>query len=311
MKMSQQEFKHLVIQEIERFVREDPANRFEKLDLSPIYQTPLVGFVSGTDPLFVRMKQVIGMFHLTPIEVMAKYAELKGIEPPAADQVGVISYILPIAQATRDENARMKDRPSARWAHTRLFGQEFNNKLQTRLAEFLEQHGFIAVAPEQEKQIFRMLPNTTVGWASTWSQRHVAYTAGLGTFGLSDALITPVGKAHRVGSVVVNFPLDSPSRPSDIHQYCLFYQTGGCKVCVQRCPAGAITERGHDKNRCGKFVFSHVPYIRENYGINIYACGLCQTGVPCERGIPKPTGKRADDEQETPKANRLIKTTGK
>jgi epoxyqueuosine reductase len=29
-----------------------------------------------------------------------------------------------------------------------------------------------------------------------------------------------------------------------------------------------------------------VPYIREHYGINIYACGLCQTGVPCEKGIP-------------------------
>ncbi len=292
MKISQQEFKHLVTQEIERIVREDAANRFEKLDQSPIYQTPLVGFVSGIDPIFTRLKEVIGKFHLTPVEAITKYAERKGIEPPVADQVGVISYILPIAQTTRDENARMNDRPSERWAHTRLFGQDFNSKLQTHLAEFLEQHGFIAIAPEQEKKLFRMFQDKTVGWASTWSQRHMAYAAGLGTFGLSDALITPAGKAHRVGSVVVNFPLDSPARPPDIHQYCLFFQTGGCKVCVKRCPAGAITERGHDKNRCGEFVFSQVPYIREHYSINIYACGLCQTGVPCEKGIPKSSEKK-------------------
>jgi epoxyqueuosine reductase len=286
MKVGQEEFKRLVTQEIERMVREDPANRLEKLDHSPMYQAPLVGFVSGTDPIFSRLKQVIGKFYLTPVEAITKYAERKGIEPPSANQVGVISYILPISQATRDENALMKDRPSARWANTRLFGQDFNNSLQVHLAEFLEDQGFIAVAPEQDKHLFKQLQDKTVGWASNWSHRHIAYAAGLGTFGLSDGLITPAGKAHRAGSVVVNFPLDSPSRPADIHQYCLFYQTGGCKVCIQRCPAGAISEKGHDKNRCGEYVFSQVPFIRERYGINIYACGLCQTGVPCERGIP-------------------------
>lgn len=284
--MEQEEFKLLVKQEIERMVREDPANRFEKLDHSPMYQTPLVGFVSGTDPIFSRLKLVIGKFYMTPVEAITKYAEHKGIELPSVDQVGVISYILPISQATRDENAHMKDRPSARWANTRLFGQDFNNSLQIHIAEFLEQRGFIAVAPEQDKRLFKQIQDKTVGWASNWSHRHIAYAAGLGTFGLSDGLITPAGKAHRAGSIVVNFPLESPSRPADIHQYCLFYQTGGCKVCIQRCPAGAITEKGHDKNRCGEFVFSQVPYIREKYGINIYACGLCQTGVPCERGIP-------------------------
>jgi hypothetical protein len=27
--------------------------------------------------------------------------------------------------------------------------------------------------------------------------------------------------------------------------------------------------------------------VRRNYGFDGYACGLCQTGVPCEAGIPK------------------------
>jgi len=63
----------------------------------------------------------------------------------------------------------------------------------------------------------------------------------------------------------------------------------GCGICIERCPVGAITENGHDKNACREFVYSQVDYILETYGIDIYACGLCQTGVPCERGIPRET----------------------
>lgn len=286
MVMEQDEFKDLVSSEIERFVQEDESNRLELLDNTPIYQKPLVGFVSGDDPIFLQLKTVIGKFHLTPREALTKIAASRGTPLPDNSPIGVISYILPISQATRDENASMSEQPSERWAHTRLFGQQFNDKLQFHMVDFLGQQGFVAVAPEMEKSIFKQVMNKAVGWASTWSQRHVAYAAGLGTFGLSDGLITAAGKAHRIGSVVVNQQLDSPDRPVDIHAYCLYFQNGGCMACARRCPIGAITENGHDKNKCGEHVFAYKPFINENYHIDIYACGLCQTGVPCERGIP-------------------------
>jgi hypothetical protein len=34
-------------------------------------------------------------------------------------------------------------------------------------------------------------------------------------------------------------------------------------------------------------VLEQIPAIKRDYGIDIYACGLCQTGVPCEGGIPR------------------------
>ena len=283
--MEQDMFKDLVTGEIKRFVQEDEANRLE-IDNSPFYQEPLVGFVSGDDPIFTQLKSVIGEFHLTPREALTKIMAIRGVELPDDSPIGVISYILPISQATRDQNASMNDRPSERWAHTRLFGQQFNNKLQLHVMDFLQEHGLLASAPELEKSIFMQINDHTVDWASTWSQRHVAYAAGLGTFGLSDGLITTAGKAHRIGSVVVNQELDSPDRPADIHAYCLYFKDGSCMECVRRCPVNAITENGHNKKICGEFVFSQTEYIIETYGINIYACGLCQTGVPCERGIP-------------------------
>lgn len=94
---NQEDFKTLVIQEIERFVQENPGNRFDRLDQSPMYQAPIVGFASGVDPLFLRLKQVIGDFHLTPVEALTQIAHSRGMEVPDAEQVGVISYVLPIS----------------------------------------------------------------------------------------------------------------------------------------------------------------------------------------------------------------------
>jgi len=281
------EFEQWVGEEIGRFVKEDPGNRLERLDGSPIFQEPLVGFVAGDDPIFSRLKQVIGEFHMTPAEVMGAIARKRGLPVPAAAEIGVISYVLPISSETRKENGRMKDRPSERWAHTRLFGEQFNRKLQAHLVSVLEEKGHFAVAPEMQEGLFRMLVDESVGWASTWSQRHVAFSANLGTFGLSDGLITRAGKAHRVGSVIVDRPLASSQRTEDVHRDCLSHQELGCRTCMKRCPADAITEAGHDKARCAEFVLRQAPVIKDEYGIEIYGCGLCQTGVPCEEGIPR------------------------
>jgi epoxyqueuosine reductase len=281
-----QRFEEWITEEIRSFVRDDPENRLSGVDGSPIFDAPLVGFAAGDDEIFPQLKQVIGEFHLTPHQVMAAVAKRRNLPAPSEGELGVISYILPISSGTRSQNAGSKDRPSERWAHTRLFGEEFNRKLQAHLVSLLEERGHLAVAPEQESELFRIFVDERVGWTSVWSQRHVAFCAGLGTFGLSDGLITAVGKAHRVGSVVVDRRLESCSRPEDIHRDCLSYQGLSCRSCAKRCPAGAITEEGHDKARCMKFVFEQIAFIKESYGIEIYACGLCQADVPCQDGIP-------------------------
>jgi epoxyqueuosine reductase QueG len=280
-------FERWVKEEIAEFVGGDSGNRLDQLDDSPIFGPALVGFAAGDDPIFLRLKQVIGEFHLTPPEALAAVAKRRGLPAPRAEETGVISYVLPISRETRKQNARSKARPSERWAHTRLFGEQFNRVLQHHLVSILEAKGHLAVAPELEEDLFRILVDERVGWASRWSQRHVAFSAGLGSFSLSDALITEAGTAHRVGSAVVDRRLDSPQRTNDIHRDCLSYRGLSCRTCMKRCPVDAITEAGHDKARCSQFVLEQIPAIKREYGIDIYACGLCQTGVPCEGGIPR------------------------
>jgi epoxyqueuosine reductase QueG len=118
---------------------------------------------------------------------------------------------------------------------------------------------------------------------SNWSERHIAYAAGLGTFSLSDGFITERGIAHRCGSVVTDLVLPVSSRTAKTHlSNCLFYVNSKCRACIPRCPAGAITEEGHDKIKCRQYMKTDIGYLMEEYGVGVQGCGLCQTKVPCE-----------------------------
>ncbi|HOS97980.1 MAG TPA: epoxyqueuosine reductase [Deltaproteobacteria bacterium] len=245
---------------------------------------PLVGFSSGDDPMWEALREVADPLHWTPAEAFAQaWPDMQ----PGPAELTVISWVLPQTEATRAENRSQTAFPSLRWARTRTFGEEINDRLKVHLVASLKELGVEAVAPT-------LLPNFSwqnsprFGFSSTWSERHAAFISGLGTFGLCDGLITPLGKAMRAGSVIARMRVPATPRPYTTHtQYCLFHSSGACMKCAQRCPAGAITEQGHDKEKCFNYIFGLViPYIKEHYGFDGYSCGLCQTGVPCEAGIP-------------------------
>ena len=132
------------------------------------------------------------------------------------------------------------------------------------------------------------------GYASCWSERHAAYAAGLGTFGLSDGLITARGKAIRAGSVVAKIKIEpTPRTYNDPHAYCAFFADGSCGKCIDRCPVRAISPAGHDKERCRAHLLAGREYVSKTYGFEGYGCGLCQVGVPCEKGIPVKAARQA------------------
>jgi epoxyqueuosine reductase QueG len=135
---------------------------------------------------------------------------------------------------------------------------------------------------------WRRLRSERLVYTSNWSERHIAHACGLGTFGLCDGLISPAGKAVRIGSIVLRGQIEPTPRPYIRHdEYCLFKADKTCGACIKRCPAGAITEHGHDKLLCSAYLDDKTaPYVQESYGFKGYGCGLCQTGVPCASGIP-------------------------
>ena len=271
-----------LIKKIKEFVRKSPENLFHKIDKEPIFKEPLVGYADGKDPLFKSYKSIIGSFHLTPYEVISKLA------PKAfADNLSVICWVLPASEKTKESNRAEKIYPSKRWAHTRFYGEDLNISLRKYVISILNEHGYTGIAPFIT-ELFEVKNDTSVGIASTWSERHIMYAAGLGTFSLSDGFITEKGKAMRCGSVVTNLKLTPTRRKYKSHtENCLFFSKGVCGECIKRCPAGAISENGHDKKKCKVYNYEVIlKPLQEKYGVKEVGCGLCQTGVPCESKIP-------------------------
>lgn len=209
--------------EVERIINEfwesAPSNSLHLETGKKSWAEPHVAIARGDDPLFLRIKEMIGPFLWTPEEA---YALAFPESPMPACELRVISYVLPQTSITRADQ-RLEDRmPAERWARSRFHGEGFNCDLRLHLAETLTRAGYPSVAPERLPG-FGYQHSERFGLASNWSERHAAFVAGHGTFGLSDGMITRWGKAVRFGSVVPHpaacARLRSPARPR-YHQRC-------------------------------------------------------------------------------------------
>lgn len=272
---------------IENFIKSHMAilenNNLKELP-GVAFAEPIVGFSKGSDALYVFYKDHIDPdFYRTPAEWLES-AFGHSFDP---ENISVISWFLPQTDDTKEKTRALSDCPAYEWTMNRVHGEDCNRRLAKALEEHLKSLGFDAVAPMCSEE-FSWGESERFVKISNWSERHTAYISGLGTFGLCDGLITEKGKAGRFGSVIVNLPLEPTKRDyTEYNEYCM--AKNGCTACMKRCPAGAITEKGHDKVLCMKY---HNDFIKkfdhERYGYDGYAvCGLCQTGVPCESCNPK------------------------
>lgn len=244
----------------EDFIKTDPLNFDVELNGMPIYDTPIFGVASAFDPFFEKLKEpgIVGPHYLSPQEWL-----------PGAKSV--VSYFLPYSSQVREAN-RQKGDPAIEWLHGRYEGEFCNNGLRKLLYSALIESGAEAAAPSLDPRFKR------VGYNSNWSERHAAFIAGLGTFGLSKSLITEKGCAGRYGSVITNLEFETtPRNYTDVYEYC-----NKCGSCISRCPADAITMNGKEHDPCHHFVHIEV----ESRFKPRYGCGKCQTAVPCEYSRP-------------------------
>ena len=271
-------------------IREYAASGENELHLGggrePAWDEPLVGFSRGSDPLYQRFKEDIGPFCLDAA------GDLRGDLSRCSGRTGRVDRDQLDPAADRADQTRQQQGdglPAERWAHSRKEGEDFNVNLRNHVVAVLREAGYEAVAP-MLSPLWKWEKSDRYGFASSWSERHAAYAAGLGTFGLCDGLITPRGKAMRCGSVVARIAVPPSQRPyDDHHAYCLFYFDGSCGKCIKRCPADAISREGHDKEKCRRYLHDVTEqYSRSRFGVDTHPCGLCQTGVPCEAKIPVP-----------------------
>ena len=126
------------------------------------------------------------------------------------------------------------------------------NDIGWEIAGYLEEKGFTAVPITSDVPIDMMEKR---GLWGDLSHRHIAVASGLGKIGRSQLLLTPqFGPRVRLISIVTTAPLE-PDRELE-WKPC----PEGCTLCIDHCPAQAISIDSFDKVACVRLMHRYNLY---------------------------------------------------
>ena len=247
--------KTLITNKIIEYVKSYPTRK----NVKNIWKEPIVGFADANGPYISALKEIVTPAHLLPGDFM---------ENPNI----VISYYVPFTEELAALNMNVEGNLAAQeWSDAYNLTNTMIQDINQYVADFLNEMGYRAVSPTGvifDKE--RILSN--------WSQRHIAYAAGLGTFGINNMLISEKGCCGRYGSVVADLPVE----PDQIlkEERCLYKKNGGCKKCVKNCFSGALTTEGFDRKKC--YEICMINDVRTGADV----CGKCDIDIPCAFKAP-------------------------
>ena len=261
-----------------------------------IFDKPLIGVSGGDDPIFEKFKEVVAPEHLTPMDMWTQSGMI--VSEPSASHLRIMSIIFPYVDDIREQSKTATKIPAEIYAVGRNFANPFMKDVIQETIRFFEDEGFQAMAGMYSKVFKVIITTDPVRRYSVWSERHIAFAAGLGTFSLHEGFITDVGCNIRISSIITDAPLDiTPRLKDDPYGNCLYYAQGTCKECVDRCPGDALSEEGHDKEKCRNYVQAIQEVLQKRLGSTLKpttrrfqagekiayptGCAFCQFDVPC------------------------------
>jgi epoxyqueuosine reductase QueG len=128
-----------------------------------------------------------------------------------------------------------------------------------------------------QKAAYSALPipaSQIIDWESqtaSVSHRDIAYAAGLGWRGKNNLIVSHrYGATLRLGSVLTDIPLktDIPVKND----------CGTCSICINSCPALALSTNGYDKKSCEK----KLKEFMKTEKIGQMVCGICVRACPTQ-----------------------------
>lgn len=226
---------------------------------------PILSVGSAFDPGFEVLKrpEVVGPHHMMPVDWM-----------PEAKTV--ISLFLPFTERVIKSNTIDQREPSWEWLFGRVDAQAHLLAIGELIRDKLIENGFKAHLPYTDQRLvmrvgaYQDIPIPV--FSSNWSERHVAYVTGLGTFGRMTNLITKKGTCGRLISVLTDWEAEPDVKDyTGLYDYC-----SECFACYRACPGEAFDENGKTISKCSGYIRETCAKYTPRYG-----CGKCQSGLPC------------------------------
>jgi len=233
----------------------------KELQVPNMWEKPIVKFADAKDPKFAKLRELVVPDHYIPTDYLA-------------DAVTVLSYFLPFKREIPQTNVDGVE-CSKVWADAYLITNDMFGYINEHLTGYIRAIGYDAAIPQNAGMISLEVPK------SRWSQRHVAYIAGHGTFGLNNMLISDKGSVGRYNSIVTTLDVEADAIP--VEERCLYKKDGSCGLCVTRCMTGALTTDGFDRFKCLAMCLEN---DKKYPGADV--CGKCTVELPCshmEHGV--------------------------
>ena len=228
------------------------------------WKAPIIEIIPAENEKLKMLKETVSREHFMPNDIL-----------PGAKSI--IVFFMPFQENVVNSNDDGK-LVSEEWVKAYLTTNDLIKKINDAIETLMKQNGFMAgkIPATHNFDANKLI--------SYWSHRHIAYIAGMGTFGINNMLITKNGCCGRFGSTVTNYEFNEYKQPETIKEKCLNKINGSCGVCQKKCIANAYESGKFDRHKCYGQCLENAKHHRHIGHADV--CGKCLVGLPCSTREP-------------------------
>ncbi len=173
---------------------------------------------------------------------------------------GISFYV----KMSRDILKEIDNAPTYTYFHHYRTVNALIDNIALKTGIFLEKNGYGYFTVPASQTV-----NGHDSYEGIYSHKKGAVLAGLGFVGKSSLFISSkYGSGIRLGTVFTDLDLNAENKP--LESLC-----GDCKICINSCPAMAISENGIDRKSCSDYMKKAFQHIGRGS-----VCGICIKNCP-------------------------------
>jgi epoxyqueuosine reductase QueG len=232
--------------------------------LNKIWKEPIIEIISAKDENLKILKKVVSGEHFMPRDILP-------------DAKSIISFFIPFRENIVKSNIN-GTMASEEWAIAYIKTNDLIKTINDKIEALMEQDGYKTgkIPATHNFDVKKLISN--------WSHRHIAYIAGIGTFGINNMLITKNGCCGRFGSVIINYELNEYKHTPETKEKCLNKLKGICGICQKKCIVNAYENNTYNRHKCYKQCLDNAEHHKKIGYADI--CGKCLVGLPCSTKEP-------------------------
>ncbi len=189
-------------------------------NLNNLWRESIIEIISAKNEKLRELKQIVSLEHLLPCDILP-------------DAKSIISFFIPFSENIVKSNIN-GTMASKEWAQVYIKTNDLIKTINDKIEELMGKNGYKA---GKIPATHNFNEKTLI---SNWSHRHIAFIAGIGTFGINNMLITKRGCCGRLGSIIIDYELENYKNAGKVKEKCLHKLNGNCGICQRRCIAKRV-----------------------------------------------------------------------